>query len=312
MSGQLGPAAPSLPDGPNPTLDTYRALRVGMVGAGLLLLVAVVVDVVRVGEIPGSISATFYSPVRSVFTGALLAVGLALVAIKGRPGWENGLLDIAGILVPLVGFVPTPVVLSSVPGGLELPVTCPDPDVACVPTELVPDVANNVAAYLLVGLAGLVFVWVRLVRAGSGARGWRRRTRLAVVVATALWALVTATFVLAREAFLNYAHYGSAITFFLLLIVVVWINGRDTTSRPGLLNMSRGGYQRSYYVIAVLMGSALLLGVVTFAITGQQSGFPIVFWLEVVLLGLYIAFWVLQTSEYWDHGAPGVGVAVGQ
>lgn len=289
---------------PGAALDTYRALRVGMVGAGLLLLLAVTIETVRVGEIPGSISATFYSPVRGVFVGALLAVGLALVAIKGRPGWENGLLDIAGVLVPLVGFVPTPVVLAGVPGGLELPVTCPDPQVACVPTQLVPDVANNVAAYLLTGAVGLGFVWVRLLRARSGPRPWKPRTRNAVAVATGVWLAIGAWFLLGRSSFLEYAHYTSAITFFVLLIVVVWINGRRTTPSTGLLPMGTEGYRRWYYGIAVAMAVAVVAGVATFLVTGQQSGFPLVFWLEVVLLVLYITFWTLQTAEHWNETAP--------
>ena len=123
---------------PRVTLDTYRALRLGMVAAGLLLLVSVVLECLRIGGIPGSISATFYSPVRSIFVATLLTVGLALVAIKGRPGWENGLLDIAGLLVPLVAFVPTPVTLASIADGATLRYTCPDRGQACVPPELAP------------------------------------------------------------------------------------------------------------------------------------------------------------------------------
>ena len=46
---------------------------------------------------PASISATFYSDLRTIFVTTLLAVGLALVAVKGRPGGENTLLDVAGV-----------------------------------------------------------------------------------------------------------------------------------------------------------------------------------------------------------------------
>mgnify|MGYP006340798801 CR=1 FL=1 len=293
---------------PRVTLDTYRALRLGMVAAGLLLLVSVVLECLRIGGIPGSISATFYSPVRSVFVATLLTVGLALVAIKGRPGWENGLLDIAGLLVPLVAFVPTPVTLASIADGATLRYTCPERGEACVPPELAPDVANNAAAYLIVLGVGIVFVWARWWRARSSSQAWHGRTTRALVVATVLAAVIAAWFLLARDSFTNYAHYTSAITFFVLLIAVVWINGRHVTTGSDLLGMSSDAYRRAYYGIALAMTAAVLAGVITFAITGEQSGFPVVFWLEVALLLLFITFWLLQTSEHWNHGQPPVAV----
>ena len=289
---------------PRVTLDTYRALRLGMVAAGLLLLVSVVLECLRIGGIPGSISATFYSPVRSIFVATLLTVGLALVAIKGRPGWENGLLDIAGVLVPLVAFVPTPVTLASIADGATLRYSCPDRGQACVPPELAADAANNAAAYLVVALVGILFVWVRWWRVRSGPAPWHGRTTRAVVVATVLLAAITAWFLLARDSFTNYAHYTSAITFFVLLIAVVWINGRHAQPGQERLGATREGYRRGYYGIALAMTSAVLAGVATFLITGEQSGFPVVFWLEVALLLLFIAFWLLQTSEHWNHGQP--------
>ncbi|PWD51613.1 hypothetical protein C8046_14125 [Serinibacter arcticus] len=301
MSAQIDPRPT---DSPDSALDTYRALRVGMVGAGLLLLVAVAVEVARVDEIPGSISATFYSPVRGVFVASLLAVGLALVAIKGRPGWEDGLLNVAGALVPLVGFVPTPVTLSTIPGGTELPLTCPDPDEACVPTELAPDVANNVTAYLLLGAAGLAFVWVRLARARQRGEAWRPRTRNAVLAATGVWTAFGGWFLLGRASFLEWAHYTSAISFFVLLIVVVFINGRRAVPTVGMLGPTTADYRRRYYAVALAMAGAVVAGVVTFLVTGEQSGFPLVFWLELVLLVLYIVFWAMQTVEHWFHAIP--------
>ncbi|GMA30074.1 hypothetical protein [Litorihabitans aurantiacus] len=285
-----------------PTLDTYRALRVGLVGAGLLLLTGVGVEIARVGVIPGSISATFYSPVRGVLVGSLIAVGLALLAIKGRPGWEDGLLDVAGMLVPLVGLVPTPVVLASIPGGEWLPVSCPDVEVACVPVEVEPDVANNVSAYLLVGLATLVLVGVRAVRARARGRAWRAGSERAVAIAVGLWAITTAWFLLGRASFLAYAHYASAITFFALLVAVVWINARRASPPPRPRRMGERGYRRSYLAIGVAMGASVVAGLVVWLAVGDDDAFPLVFWIEVVLLLLYTAFWILQTVEHWRDG----------
>lgn len=90
------------------SLDTYRRLRAGMVAAGLLLGVGLVFSIIGSGlGIPQSISATPYTPLSTIFVTSLLAVGLALVAVKGRRGVENTLLDVAGALIPVVAFVPT-------------------------------------------------------------------------------------------------------------------------------------------------------------------------------------------------------------
>ncbi|TGO05477.1 hypothetical protein [Serinibacter arcticus] len=289
-------------EAPEPALDTYRALRVGLVAAGLLLLVAVGIEIARVGVIPGSISATFYSPVRNVLVGSLIAVGLALLAIKGRPGWENGLLDLAGMLVPLVGLVPTPVVLATVAGSDELPYRCPDVEVSCVPEQVAPDVGNNVAAYLLVGLAALLFVGLRALRARVRRRPWPAASERAVVVALALWVATGAWFALGRASFLGYAHYASAIAFFALLVAVVWINARHTSPPPRPRRMTQRGYRRCYVAVGVAMGAAVAAGAVVWLVAPEDHAFPLVFWIEVVLLLLYTVFWVLQTVEHWEDG----------
>ena len=90
-------------------IETYRYLRVGIVALALLLALAVVGEIV-VGDagLLGSISAYYFTPVRDVFVGVLVALGLGLIVIRGR-GVEDVLLNLAGMLAPVVAFVPTPV-----------------------------------------------------------------------------------------------------------------------------------------------------------------------------------------------------------
>ncbi|HEV2758739.1 MAG TPA: hypothetical protein VGV86_04135, partial [Acidimicrobiales bacterium] len=64
-------------------LFTFRMLRCAIVAATLVLAVALVMEAARTGSIRGSISAYFYSPVRSIFVGCLMAIGLCLIAIQG-------------------------------------------------------------------------------------------------------------------------------------------------------------------------------------------------------------------------------------
>ena len=91
------------------TRKSYRYLRVSVVALALLLGVSLVIEILFGGrERFGSISGYYYSPVRSIFVGALVAIGPALISIKGRAGWEDTLLDLAGMLAPVVALVPTP------------------------------------------------------------------------------------------------------------------------------------------------------------------------------------------------------------
>lgn len=54
-----------------------------------------------------SVSAYYYTPVRAVFVGTLMAVALALIVYKGRDAWEDTFLNAAGMLVPVVAIAPT-------------------------------------------------------------------------------------------------------------------------------------------------------------------------------------------------------------
>ena len=93
------------------SVRTYRYLRLSLVGLVVLLLFCVWLE--RLGGAQanrhlGSISAYYYTPARSVFVGALVAIGISLVAIVGRRGFEDTALNIAGMLAPVVAMVPTP------------------------------------------------------------------------------------------------------------------------------------------------------------------------------------------------------------
>lgn len=288
-------------------LNTYRTLRAGMVAIGLLLAVGLVVHVVRAGgRMPPSISAVFYSDdVRGLFGATLLAVGLALVAVAGRPGAENTLLDIAGIVIPIVGFVPTPIADPS----------CPVPGRDCVPLALHAAIDTSMWAYLGAGAVALVVAGWRMwaVRASTP---WSPSARLGLAVLGALWVVYAGTYAFARDFFIQYAHYTSATSFFLLLIAVVWINGRNALGRDGRVDISAAAFRRIYRTIAIIMLAAVAVGVVVFAVTGHQNAvvddrFPIVFWIEAVLLALFVTYWVFQTVELWDYSVPPQVAAVG-
>ena len=290
-------------DNPSAELETYRTLRLGMVAGGLLLGTGVVSYIISIGgRIPQSVSATFYTPIQTIFTGTLILVGLALVAVKGRPGWENTLLDVAGVLIPMVAFVPTPVQdATCVPAGKD-----------CVPLPLVEGVGLNVGAYLALGLVALGYLWLRRLLEGQNEE-WDGPTTRGVMAITAVWVLIAAIFFLARPQFLQFAHYASAISFFVILGVVVFINASYTAPIDPAIDKPASWYRGWYRVIGWLMVGFAAFGALVFAVTGTQnfvytgtpSPFPVIFWVEVVLLTLFILYWILQTSELWNQTVPG-------
>lgn len=88
---------------------TYFALRI-VIAAGAALLPVVILLWAAIDpafSLPGSISASYYTPVRNVFVGIIVAVGGALIAYRGYSAGENRLLNLAGVLAVLVAWCPT-------------------------------------------------------------------------------------------------------------------------------------------------------------------------------------------------------------
>src|SRR5262249_55555658 len=88
-------------------VSTYRYLRLSIVVMVLALFVSVLIERFHVGCWQGSISAYYYTPAHAIFVGALVAIGVSLIAIKGSTDLEDVLLNVAGLLAPIVAFVPT-------------------------------------------------------------------------------------------------------------------------------------------------------------------------------------------------------------
>jgi hypothetical protein len=274
------------------TRKTYRYLRVAVVGMAVLLGVSVGIEI-AVGTDAGildSISAYYYTPVRGVFVGALLAVGLGLVAIKGREGPEDLMLNLAGMLAPLVALVPTPI--STAVGGFEV-------DRRTVPARLVPAVENNVTALLVLGVAGLVFAWATAAKDRPSGKAHRAGLVIGgvLLLGLAMW------FVVFRESFLEYGHYAAAVPMFGLIVGVAVVNARlardAVTTRFGAAT-----YRKAYGAIAAGMGVTIGIAVAFFVLdtTGHRPFVSWLFWVEVVLLALFAAFWALQTAENWQEG----------
>ena len=279
-------------------IKTYRYLRLGVVGMALALSVSLVIEIAT-GEsdgLLGSISAYYYTPVRAIFVGVLVAVGLALIAIKGREGPEDVMLNLAGMLAPLVALVPTPI--STTVYGL-------DPDRRSIPDELVPAVENNVWAILVLGAAGLVAGYVTLP---DPVAAERRAAVAGLMAGLAVWLGFAAWFLLGRSSFLELGHYLAAIPMFLLLAGVATVNARNAASRQqsAVVGLRPTQYRGLYYLVAVGMVSVLVVAVVLFTVQAVGDvGLPSawLFVVEALLLGLFVVFWLAQTAENWRLGS---------
>jgi len=281
------------------SVRTYRYLRLSLVGLVLLLLFCVWLERLGGEDINrrlGSISAYYYTPARSVFVGALVAIGISLVAIVGRRGFEDTALNIAGMLAPVVAMVPTPRGAGGAP--------C-DPEGRCsVPPEFVPSVVNNVWGLVALGLLGLaVGGWIVIVGGHSSPA-----TRRGFFLAVGVWVAFLLWFRLGRDPFLDLAHYASAVPLFGLITCVAFVNARKASGRrDGVPSKEAKSYTAIYGVVAGLMALTFVVAAVL-AVVDQWGGGGTptewVLWAEVVLLVAFAVFWVTQTLDYWNDGLP--------
>ena len=279
------------------TTKTYLYLRVGLVALALFLGASLVIEM-AFGDTEwlGSISAYYYTPVRSVFVGTLTAMGVCLIAIKGRDRpREDLMLNLAGMCAPVVALVPTPLEDASCGGATR-----------CVPEAFVPGVVNNVQALIVVGVVGVLFA-ARTVRRDTNERGDLLAIGVSAggLVAFALW------FAFGRDSFLDYAHYGTAVPMFGLIVAVALVNAAkvdEFVATGGTLTMGHAEtYKKAYRAIAYFMGAVIGGALVLFAVKAVTGSEPFAHWVfvvEALLLTAFTAFWILQTLQYAEDGAP--------
>lgn len=272
------------------TQQTYRYVRISLLAILVFLGVAILAQVVS-GRSLGSISATFYTPARDVFVGALCAVTLALLTLGGR-SLEQSLLDIAALFAPIIAFVPAPAVGGDLAGT---PFSCPGAD-PCIPNSLLPSITNSMFALGVVAVLGLVATFVIAVIERNLDTG----TIGQFVVATVVIVVMGGWWVLSPATFLGAAHYVAAVSFFLLLcaaaVVAAWRPLRDASERSA-------GFRVAYSAVAAGILASLGLIVVDSLISGSGPT-PAFFAGQVGALAFFAAFWVVQTVEFWDDPDP--------
>lgn len=304
---------PSSP--PLVALRTYAAIRISMVTVIVGLGLSVALEIRRVdGCVQRSLSAYYYTPVRPVFVGTLIALGVAMIALWGKTPAEDAFLNLAGILAAVVAFVPTLDANScGLPTGMRAAALAPGPgkslDDALIDANA-PAVHNNfvvLVAVIVIALAGTAVAAIaRVVRGGSVA-STPRRLGYAVTWLGAAAAVVVLLVVYRgaddNDSFFNHGlHSWSAVALFafvVLAVVAAAVKKRAESGAPT-------GCEVTYWLLAVAMvGSASVIG-----LTGGSAdadgwyGRHSTFLVEAVLIVLLAVFWIVQTIDRRHEGAP--------
>jgi hypothetical protein len=277
---------------------TYRYVRIGMIGAAVFLLASLGLEHSKAPDCwQKSISAYYYTPARSVFVGALIAIGLSLIVIKGNTSREDISLNLAGMLAPVVALVPT----SGEGHCWSIP---PNP----LPTLdngktfeswVRANIDNNISALLIAGffglaVAGLLALIAMLIgkRRGEPRRlsdawtGPHRGTFIGLAFTAVI--LIWATFAVRSGGLKKEAHFAAAIGMFAMLALAAEFNARECR-----LN-NRRWYYRLYRGVAVSM-------MATAALFLWPDWRHRVLWIELIEILLFTAFWGLQTRELWHN-----------
>jgi hypothetical protein len=257
-------------------VTTWRYLRLAMIALVIGLATAVIYEVVRGGGdcVQTSISAYYYTHAQAIFVGGLMAIGTCLICLRGSTQYEDVLLNVAGMLAPVVALVPTPKAgnCASLPG---------------VPEDPTPNIENNITALLLMGIVAF---------AALAVLSWRRRHQQATAalrgyfVALALWVVAGVVFLKERETFVDHAHLWTAVPMFGCIIAVACINAFSFKDKQSDEN-ARNRYSLIAVAMVVLVVGSLLFG-------GEYNKL----YAEIAALVLFAVFWAIQTEELWGEG----------
>jgi hypothetical protein len=291
---------------------THMMIRVALTGIALAIVLSVLYQMMKDDCPLTSISAYWYTDARAIFAGGLMVISICLIAYSGGTWTENLLLNLAGVLAPIVAIAPTTI-------GKQL-------DKDCLGTRAPGSydssaTTNGLTVYFVVLFAGALFTIFasRALRGRIAARkpGLSPKEKtisrigagvaLAVPVVLLAWALID-------DDFPQHAHFPSAATMFVFLALVAgsrsewgsrltkrWDLYRDTATLPEALRRTFP-YSKLNLGVAILMLATLLLAGVNILLEkrwhhGWDYG---VITAEFTMLGLFLVFWLAQTIQMRD------------
>jgi len=262
-------------------VKSYRYLRLAIVVLVLSLMASVLIERFQVSCWQESISAYYYTPVHAIFVGALVAIGVSLIAIKGSTDVEDMLLNVAGVLAPIVAFVPT-----STPSP-----NCSSTAFAGVDAKAYID--NNVLAFAIGGGIAIAIAYVvARVMGKARIRKVDPPSVVGLVFGVVLLVVGLVWYVAFRDSFLDHAHGGAAIAMFFIVGVVMAINARS----------ARPVYRPLYALTATAMALSAAAVVIGKLVDGKWR--HQILWVEILELLPFAVYWAAQTLEHWQGGVP--------
>ena len=278
---------------------TYRYLRIGMVMAVVALGVSIALERSKVACWQTSISAYYYTPVRAILVGGLIAIGASLIAIKGSNAFEDACLNVAGFLAPLVAVIPTEAVAVTADGRPACAPSVPEQvtrirnpnDVDVAARWVRASIDNNVNTLLIVGGVSVVLVAaLAFVHDRDGRSPWRRNPLgLALGLGISV-VLIAVVFLLKRSwgAFYTRAHGYAAFGMFVFLALAVLSNALERRN------------SRRWPWLGIYAGTVVVM--VVFGIYFQliSSWTYHVFAVECIEIAAFVVFWTAQTVQNWS------------
>ena len=268
--------------------QTYRHLRMILVALALLLFVGTLCGLIFYGTVTTSISANYGGPLHNIFVGAMVGIGACLIAFRGRP-LEDHALNLGGFYALFVAVVP-----STLTGDLA----------AISDEQLHRDAMNSVrvATIAILVVSGLFVLVERRIGADPGSR-LQHAPAGAKVAYWVLWAVAflfvaLVLFRIAEGKDFAWIHPSAALGLVASMAVAVACNGW-----PKAAGVDDLPANRRYKVIAIAMFPGV--GVVALLAWWLIPDY-LVDALEWWSVGLFAAFWTMETVRTWDAAIPPV------
>ena len=282
-------AGPAEPLRSQDVIKTYRYLRIGMIGAVVLLAASIVIERSKVDCWQPSISAYYYTPVRAIFVGSMIAVGLSLIVYKGRVLWEDFCLNFAGMLGPVVAVAPTTDVG---PCWSVAPNPLPLKGDGSLADWVVTNIENNIFALLIAGAVGLAVAALTAMVLNRSVRApiekFERGTWVSLAV-TALALLFGWWLIHDWGNFNTRAHGLAALLLFVFLIGAILAKVVEHRQKRKIW----------FWAYTAVAGLMVLGGI--FIWSTKIFDEHTVFALEAYEIALFAVYWIVQTAENWDE-----------
>lgn len=249
-------------------------LRLFAVAPLLFLAVSLTIDFALRGHFLESISAYYGSPVRDVFVGSLITVGVVYVIYRGSTTMEDRALDLAGFFVVIVALVPY--------NYEELLLAVNQPVVARATLFLI------LIAWIVISV---LFYTIGLRWRNRLAAQFPERSLRVAVISCLLWVGFVAFAVVWMVSGQPYdtIHSVAAVLVVVCLIFVVTLHALGYSDEWVELRRPRW-VQAVYALIAGWMFMGIVLGVLLY-VFGNRSWVLIT---EIIEVGAFVAFWLVN------------------